>query len=199
MQHDPANLAWSCFFSYLTFLVPQKVFLSSAVKPTTDIWQMLHSGNWWHLQRARSPMNHCLKVTSYIVCQRERGAIQGETEKGGTGGGWVEKSDGRWKVQAGGHMQRTYCKRHWGKKKKDRWDKIKLKRRQTYIPLNTQPWSTIQFILHVILSLPLPAQWRAVHSDPAGGNAAWHSSRNEVPVWHELCPSRLGSKEHPGQ
>ena len=46
----------------------------------------------------------------------------------------------------------------------------------------------------------LPAdERRAVHAHPAGGDAAWDRSGDEVSVRHELCPQRPVGPQHPGQ
>lgn len=42
------------------------------------------------------------------------------------------------------------------------------------------------------------ARW-ALHSNPAGGNAAGDCLWHEVPVGHGLRPPGPGSAEHPGQ
>ena len=50
-----------------------------------------------------------------------------------------------------------------------------------------------------LLRLSLPAQRRAVHCDPAGGDVARHRGRHEVSVGHELRAPRPGRPQHPGQ
>lgn len=54
-------------------------------------------------------------------------------------------------------------------------------------------------ILTLCLLFPIAAKRRAVHGDPAGGDAQRNCSWDEVPCRDELCPPRSGSQEHPGQ
>lgn len=43
------------------------------------------------------------------------------------------------------------------------------------------------------------AEWRPLHDDTAGRDAAWYRCGDEVPVRHELCSPRPRRPEYPGQ
>lgn len=59
------------------------------------------------------------------------------------------------------------------------------------------PPNTLTHTAHILLSLA--AERRALHHDAAGGDAARHRRRDEVPVGHELRAQRPRRPEHPGE